>query len=83
MGAMANANPVPSMPVAEEVRVISPVIIWATTSTDIDAPGSRLPSEQFRVVIPCPPVSHGDGYCEHLPVLRERHDVGAYNKYRH
>src|SRR6185437_2003929 len=44
-----------SRPAAEDDSVMSPLTIWAATFTVMDAPGSRLPSEQFRVAIPWPP----------------------------
>src|SRR6185437_10612780 len=56
-GAIENAEPVPSMPVAEEESVIAALNICVTTSTVMDAPGSRLPSEQLSELIPCPPGS--------------------------
>src|ERR1041385_1194532 len=54
-GAMENATPLPSMPVAEEESVMSVLTIWTSTSPVTDAPESRLPIEQFMVVLPWSP----------------------------
>src|SRR5690242_10763329 len=54
-GPAENVALLPSRPLAEDERVMSALTICAATFTVIDAPGSRLPTEQLRVVIPWPP----------------------------